>query len=213
MKAHRFLLSTIPFSLTLLTAMACQDSKKKSQSRPEAPRVLAGSGGQASPKPAGVPLKPAPLPPLPPSSPNNPAPSGPQLDAAAQEFLRNAQGRWRTSCVENEEGKSLFYGVEFKDQVWSTLFFEYSENDACIHMAAPNEGLPRTYELLSLTKEEESEEGWFSLKGRCLSSANSCSGEQAVRVRFDEAGILRLRVVSGASLWVDPLLSEMVYDF
>lgn len=206
-------LKLVSLSLMLSLSFACEGSKKNSDTRPEAPRVLVGSNKQGSPSP-GVPLKPAPLPP-PASNPQpNPNPGAPLLDAAAQEFLSQIQGRWRTSCEETEEGRSHFYGVEFREASWSTLYFEYSDNDACIHMAAPNEGVPRTYHVASMRQESEgAAAGRFTLRGSCLSEANGCIGEQEVRVWVPEDGILRLEKVSGSSLWLDSDQDVMSYDF
>lgn len=199
--------------MTAAFLIACgSGSKKASQNTPVAP-VATGST-KAKNQENRQPLSgTAPLPPLPPTSgsPVQPNPAAEVVSAESVEgqFLASIQGRWRTQC-ERSAGASLFYGVEFKGQAWSSLLFEYSDNNACIHLAAPNEGVPKSYAITAMKLQAD---GWYLLQGSCISAANSCSGTASIALRLDANNNVEMKKVSATGTYFPTDTDVLTFDF
>jgi hypothetical protein len=168
---------------------------------PETPPASSPGGG-TSPAAPGLPVSSPVSPPLTPPAPGS-------VEAA---FVQSASGRWRAYCERNvENNTSRFYAVEFQSDRWSTLMFEFPGNSACIGIASPNDGRPRTYPY-SIKPEAD---GWFRLGGTCLSTDNGCEGasEVLVKILVNEQGnkSVQVKKVQGQGLWFRPGLEEDNY--
>jgi hypothetical protein len=89
--------------------------------------------------------------------------------------------------------------------------FDFPGNSACIGIASPNDGRPRTYPY-SIKPEAD---GWFRLGGTCLSTDNGCEGasEVLVKILVNEQGnkSVQVKKVQGQGLWFRPGLEEDNY--
>jgi hypothetical protein len=193
--------------------------EKKSNQAPSAkPPVVVVPSRDSDVEPTRAPSSPAPRPGAvtnPPAA--TPSGSGPETSipyippvpgSPEAIFTQSIEGRRRAYCERDfEKGTSRFYAVEFLNDRWSTMLFEYPDNPACIDIAGPNDGQPRTYRY----NVKAAEDGWFRVSGACLSPDNGCIGEAEVWVKIMEDQSVQVKKVRDDNLWFRPGLMEDNY--